>query len=367
MALKNLGFGLMRLPMTEGQIDLPQVCEMVDCFMEAGFSYFDTAYVYHGGLSEGIIRQAVTERYPRGSFQLADKMPVWEVKAPGDLPRIFDEQLKRLGTDYIDYYLLHSLGKEGLPGTEALGMWQFMQEKKRAGQVKNIGFSFHDKAAALDEILTAHPEVDFVQLQINYIDWESEQVESRKCYEVAEKHGVPVIVMEPVKGGTLASMRPEIEALFKAEAPDASPASWAVRFTASLPSVFMVLSGMGSIAQMKDNTGYMKDFKPLNDREQAIIRQVRERLNSTPTIPCTSCKYCVPGCPVQIPIPAIMETLNHYRVYGNRAECQARYRAAVNKTAGAGGCIACGACEQICPQHIEIIRTLEEARDLFEG
>lgn len=363
--IKKLGFGLMRLPMEGDRIDLEQVKRMVDLFMQRGFTYFDTAYVYHDGHSEEVAREALVERYPRESFQLATKLPIWSVKQEGDVPRIFDEQLARSGAGYFDFYLLHSLSKDKLPELDRYHAWEFVQEQKKKGLVKHAGFSFHDTPEVLEEILEAHPEAEFVQLQINYIDWDSAGVQSRRCYEVARKHGKPVVIMEPVKGGSLASMRPEIEEIFRRADPQASVASWAVRFAASLPGVITVLSGMSNLEQLRDNTGFMEHFRPLSDGERAVIGQVVERLNATPTVPCTGCRYCVPGCPQGIPIPEIFRVLNHHRVYGHLSESKRRY-AEETKTAKASDCIACGQCEGICPQHIPIIDALREAAETLE-
>lgn len=364
--IKKLGFGLMRLPMEGDRIDLAQVNQMVDLFMERGFTYFDTAYVYHDGHSEEVAKTALVERYPRESFQLATKMPIWSVNKEGDVQRIFDEQLSRSGAGYFDFYLLHALSQDKLSKLDQYRVWEFAQEQKRKGLIRHVGFSFHDTPEVLDEILCAHPEAEFVQLQINYIDWESAGVQSRRCYEVARRHGKPVIIMEPVKGGSLARMRPEIEDVFRRANPEASVASWAVRYAASLPGVITVLSGMSNLQQMRDNTSFMERFQPLTGDEQAVIREVVEKLNAIPTVPCTACRYCVPGCPQGIPIPEIFSVLNHTRVYGNLAEGKRRYEEETRAGSRASACIACGQCEGICPQHIPIIDALREAAETLE-
>lgn len=364
--IKKLGFGLMRLPMAGKEIDIKQVEQMVDRFMEAGFTYFDTAYVYHNGLSEGIAKEAIVKRYPRESFQLATKMPLWEVKQPEDLQRLFDIQLERSGAGYFDYYLLHAMDKQRAENAEKMKIWEFGLEMKEKGLVKHLGFSFHDSAEVLDDILTKHPEAEFVQLQINYADWENKEVQSRLCYEVARKHNKPIIIMEPIKGGSLAGMRPELQELFKKEEPELSIASWAVRYAASLEGVFMVLSGMSNMEQMEDNLSYMKEFKPLSEKEHGIIKTVVEELDKVDTIPCTRCKYCVDDCPQKINIPEVFHTVNNFRIYQNITSAKSNYMWVTAEGGKAADCIACGSCESHCPQHIAIIDNLKSADVLFK-
>ena len=366
---KKLGFGCMRLPVANGnseEIDDAVFCRMIDRYMEQGFVYFDTAYPYHNQKSEEAVRRCLVERYDRERFLLADKMPVWLVQNTEDYSEIFERQLARCGVTYFDFYLLHAMNKTRVEETEKTGGFAFVQRMKTEGRIRHIGFSFHDTAEALEEILKNHPEMEFVQLQINYYDWESENVQSRKCYEVAEKHGVPVIVMEPVKGGTLANMVGEPARILSALDENASYASYAVRYAASLPNVILVLSGMSDLKQLQDNTAYMKDFQPLTDKEQQAIGKVVEELEKLPTIPCTNCRYCVEGCPKKIRIPDIFGVYNMGVQFGVTDAVRGSYRCQIDGSGKAGDCIKCGKCEAQCPQHLEIRKLLEEAADIYE-
>jgi predicted aldo/keto reductase-like oxidoreductase len=362
----KLGFGLMRLPMIGEDIDMVQVEKMVDQFMKAGFTYFDTAYVYHGGQSEVVAREAIVKRYPRDAFQLATKMPVWEAKKYEDYQRLFDIQLDRTGAGYFDYYLLHALDHNRADEIDKMGAWDFVKEMKEKGLIKHIGFSFHDKASSLDDILSKHPEAEFVQLQINYADWENDEVQSRECYEVARKHNKPIIIMEPIKGGSLAVMRPEIQEMFKKVNPDLSIASWAMRFAASLEGVVTVLSGMSNIAQMEDNISHMSNLIPLQEEEKITIKTAVEEIAKIPTIPCTSCKYCVDGCPQKINIPGAFESYNNYKLYQNLDGSKGHYIWVISGGGKASDCISCGSCESHCPQHISIMDTLKEVAGVLE-
>ena len=362
----KLGFGMMRLPRLEsGEIDVEQTKEMVDSFLAAGGKYFDTAYVYTG--SEDAIKLALCERYPRDSYYLASKLNAGDFccKSEEEAKNEIHVSLERTGAGYFDFYLLHGLSVGNISRYDEYRLWDYVKELKEQGLIRHYGFSFHDTPEVLDKLLTDHPDAEFVQLQINYADWEGEDVQSRGVYEVAEKHGVPVIVMEPVKGGLLANPPEEMKNLLLSANPDASPASWAVRFAASLPGVAIVLSGMSDTAQMEDNLSYMKDFKPLTEDEKATIVKAREILDSLDKIPCTSCAYCKPGCPMSINIPGIFAVMNIYKMYQNLPMAKVEY---VVRPLGprASECVACGQCESACPQHLPIISLLEEAVEKLE-
>ena len=371
---KKLGFGLMRLPRLdpndEGSIDLEQTKQMVDTFLQRGFTYFDTAWMYCAFKSENAVKEALTSRHPRESYTLATKLHAAYIHSLDDRDAIFNTQREKTGVEYFDYYLLHDVGVEHYEIYKKYDCFAWIAEKKRQGLIKHMGFSFHDTAEVLDKILTEHPEMEFVQLQINYLDWDSEGVQSRKCYEVATKHGKPVIVMEPVKGGTLAKLPAATEALLRQADPGASIPSWAVRFAASLPNVKMVLSGMSSTEQLLDNTGYMQDFAPLTQQEQAVIAQAVGIINASIAIPCTGCSYCTEGCPMHIAIPKYFSLYNAEMQELKEKDFTSQgtyYYNLTLKFGKASDCIACGQCESVCPQHLPIIENLKRVAKQFEA
>ena len=360
----KLGFGLMRLPRLEdGSIDVPQVSEMVDLFMEAGGTYFDTAFAYQG--SEEAIRKALVERYPRDSYTLASKLII----QPGSTISVEEAKqetmtsLERSGAGYFDYYLVHAIQRCNWQKYEEYGIWDYVKELKEKGLIKHYGFSFHADPELLVELLERHPDAEFVQLQINYADWENPGVASRRNWEICKQYGKPVTVMEPVKGGILADPIDTVKEILKAADPDASYASWALRFVASKDNMLAVLSGMSSLEQMKDNLSFMKDFKPLTEEEEKVIAKAQEALDNDKSIPCTACHYCTKGCPMNIPIPEIFNVEN--RKKGSpEFRVKREYTIVTADKGKASDCIQCGQCEAACPQHLPIISLLEQCRSM---
>lgn len=370
---KKLGFGLMRLPLLDpnddGSIDLELMKKMVDSFLEQGFTYFDTAWMYCGGKSEEAAREALVKRHPRESFTLTTKLPAYMLHREEDREWLFEEQLRRTGAGYFDYYWLHDVNSHSIRTFDKLNCWDFILEKKRQGLVRHVGFSFHDGPELLDRVLSEHPEMEYVQLQLNYLDWDSIGVQSHACYDVAVRHGKRVIVMEPVKGGTLAKVPAKLEAMFKEREPEMSVPSWAIRFAATQENVMVVLSGMSSMEQLLDNTGYMKDFKPLNAGELALMRKAADILNESITVPCTGCSYCTVNCPKNIAIPKYFSLYNAdmQELKEKSWTPQGSYYANLTLQFGkAGDCIKCGRCEAMCPQHLPIRRYLEDVAKHFE-
>lgn len=370
--MKKLGFGLMRLPLINENdgtsIDIERVKGMADKFMEEGFTYFDTAAPYHGMQSEVAFREAVVKRYPRESYTITDKLSMWMINEEMTLEKFFEGQLERLGVEYMDIYLLHAMNAERFEKAKEMKVFEFLQEKVAEGKIKHIGFSFHDKAEVLDKILSERPEMEYVQLQMNYLDWEDENVQSRKCYEVALKYDKKILVMEPIKGGSLAVVSPVVEKMFKDYNPEASVASWAVRFVASLENVVMVLSGMSDEEQIADNLSYMKEFEPLNEEEMDIVKKAAEIIRNDIAIPCTACRYCVDDCPMQIAIP------DYFKIYNKLKQLQGtklndrrnEYNRLAENHGKASACVECGMCEGHCPQNISIREALKEVAASLE-
>ena len=372
--MKKLGFGLMRMPLLDktnaADVDIEQVKKMVDLFIGKGFTYFDTALMYNGFASESVAKTALVERYPRDSFTLATKLHAAFFNSLEDRDKVFNSQLEKTGAGYFDYYLLHGVESAMLPKYEQFDCFNWLLQKKADGFVKHAGFSYHDSSELLDEILTKHPEMEFVQLQINYLDWESEWVQSRACYEVAVKHNKPVIVMEPVKGGTLARVPEEAEKLFKVHEQGMSVPSWAIRFAASLDNVMVVLSGMSNLEQMEDNLSYMEGFKPLTEEEKTLCHKAADIINARIAVPCTGCSYCTEGCPMKIAIPQYFSLYNE-DMRENLEEKGwtvnfTNYEILSSKFGKAKECVACGQCEGVCPQHLPIIEKLKEVSGHFD-
>lgn len=366
--MNKTGFGFLRLPKqhaeNDNSVDFEAVSALVDRYIALGGRYFDTAYTYLGGNSERAIRECVVERYPRERIHIADKLPSWLLKCPEDCRRFFDEQLERCGVDFFDVYLLHGLDAENYASCEKFGAFAFIEELKRTGKVRSTGFSYHDSPELLDEILSAHPELDYVQLQINYLDWESVTIQSRRCYEVAEKHGKRIIVMEPVKGGSLATPPDAAKDLLTALDSNASPASWAIRFAQDLPAVEIVLSGMNTIEQVEDN---MMHRSPLSAGELHALERTAEIMRSSIAVACSGCAYCVDGCPQRIPIPKLFSLYNEYsRSPGELWKMEYLYAELTAGRGKASDCLQCGGCEASCPQKLSIIDSLAKLAEVFE-
>lgn len=366
----RLGFGLMRLPLIDGSdsksVDEKKLKEMVDTFMGNGFNYFDTAYSYHGGLSEIYFKKLVIDRYPREDYVIVDKMPTWLIKSSEDFPKYFSKQLERTNLEYFDYYLMHCVGEDTHNTIVDCGGYEYLKTLKKEGKIKHIGISLHDNAEYLEKILNEVPEIEMVLMQINYVDWEAENIESKKCYEVAKKYGKEVMVMEPVKGGYLAEFSEDISKHFTDYNSDDSIASWALRFAASL-DVDVVVSGMSDINQMNDNLSVFSDFKPLNNEEYEIIADVVDIINESLPIKCTNCNYCIDSCPNNIPIPKYFSLYNNQYQYGFQQLYVEYYNnLATIYGAKSSDCINCGECLTHCPQKINISDELEKCVKCFE-
>ncbi len=365
--MPKLGFGLMRLPEKDGQIDIDHVCRMADRYMAAGLNYFDTAYVYHGGKSEVAAREAVVKRYPRESFMLATKLPAWELKKEEDIDRVFNEQLERAGVDYFDFYLLHSIEDGNNYDTYVkYDCFSWGVKMREEGKIRHFGFSFHGSPELLVEILDNHPEVEFVQIQFNFLDRTNPVVRSQELYEILRDRGIPIIVMEPIRGGMLANMSPAIEEKFKARNPDKSIASWALRFVGSQPGIMTILSGMSNEDQMADNVETFTNFEPLADDELELIEEATSDILSVPQIGCTACRYCCDGCPMGISIPDVFRTINTLRRYPDDWRSKNFYSGLIQRSGKASDCIGCGQCEGVCPQHLPIIELMQEAAGILD-
>ncbi len=365
--VSKLGFGLMRLPEKDKEVDYEHVCRMVDKYMKAGLNYFDTAYVYHSGKSEVAARECLVKRYPRDSFKLATKLPAWCMKTKEDRDRIFNEQLERAGVDFFDFYLLHSLEDGNNYDTyEELDCFNWGMQKKREGKITHFGFSYHGTPELLEKVLDKHPEIEFVQIQLNYADWKNPLVHSGALYGILRRRNIPMIIMEPIKGGNLASLLPEAEQILKSARPDSSIASWALRFVGSLPGIITILSGMSNDEQMDDNINTFTSFEPLSDKEMKLIGEVNDIMFNAPLVGCTACRYCCDGCPSGIEIPDIFKTLNTVRLYGDEWRASLFYRALIERSGKAKDCIGCGQCESVCPQHLPIIELLAEASERLD-
>ena len=362
---KNFGFGFMRLPMAGEEVDIPQTTKMVDAFLEAGFNYFDTAHGYLQGKSERALKTCLTSRYPREKYIMTDKLTANFFKTEEDIRPFFESRLEACGVDYFDFYLMHAQGAGNYPHFQACHAYEVAQRLKAEGKVRHVGISFHDSAEMLEKILTDHPEVEVVQIQFNYLDYEDPAVQSRRCYEVCRKHGKPVIVMEPVKGGNLVNLPEEAKAVLDA-LHGGSPASYAIRFAAGFPGMLMVLSGMSTLEQVEDNLAFMKDFQPLNETERAAVEKVQAIFHSKNLIPCTACRYCTDGCPQRIAIPDIFAARNAKEIH--RDWNADYYYSEVCTAPGrrASDCLQCGKCEKVCPQHLPIRELLQEAAGVFE-
>lgn len=364
---KKLGFGFLRLPLTDPNddtsVDIEETKRMVDLFMSRGFTYFDTAYNYHGHKSEEFLRAALTSRYPRSSYKLTTKLPCPAVKRGKTPEEIFTHQLQKCGVDYFDIYLLHGLDGEDAIYAEEHGCFDFLKQVKADGRAKHIGLSFHDTADVLDGILTRHPEMEVVQIQLNYLDWDNEIIQSKACLEVCQKHGKPVIVMEPIKGGTLAALPEKALPLLKGE----KAACRALRFAASQNGVAMVLSGMSAKAHVEENTAFMADFIPLTEEETEVLTQIARIIRETVAIPCTACSYCTDGCPMSIPIPRYFALYNERERDGWQANTEDRYKELTKTFSKASDCISCHACEDKCPQKLPITDLLKKVSEVFDA
>lgn len=368
---KRLGFGLMRLPLSDPEkpaaINLEEVKKMVDVFLEAGGTYFDTAFMYHDGRSQEAVGSCLSSRYPRDAFELATKLPIGFFETREDMLRIFDEQFEKCGVDVFDRYLVHNVNAKTYPDAEKLGAFEWLAAQKKAGRIRSLGFSFHDQAPLLDKVLTEHPDMEFVQLQVNYLDWDDPAIQARACVETAHRHGKDILVMEPVRGGLLANPGPAAERILKEADSAASPVEWAFRFAASVPGVVQILSGMTTMEQLRDNLRIFASLRPVTDPEKEVLKQAVQAIRRDVAVPCTACNYCE-GCPVNIPIPKYFTLYNDFKENESGFSSQRMYyENTVEQGFGrASDCIRCRRCEQHCPQHIEIADRMADVAARFE-
>ncbi len=366
--MERLGFGFMRLPTDDEGINYEELNPMVDYYIEHGGKYFDTGYQYHNGKSEEAIRKAVIERYPRDEVLIADKMPIYIMSNDDNPLEIFNTQLERCGVDYFDYYLVHNTSEAFYTGVcKELEVFDTLKELKKEGKIRKIGISHHDTPEILEKVITEHPEIEFIQIQVNYLDWENPAIQSKKCYEIAKKYGLPVIVMEPVKGGNLVNLPEDAEKKFK-EYSDDSNASWALQFVLNMEESEIILSGMSNLQQVKDNVNTVTKFKNLDEEQEIRIKQVTEILLDSLEIPCTYCDYCGNHCPKNIPISKYFSLYNNKKqTVGNPMLHAIYYNNIAQKFEKASACIECGECEKVCPQKIEIVDNLKKVVELLEG
>lgn len=371
--MTQYGFGAMRLPQMDEDVfesvDIEETQKMVDTYIDAGYNFFDTAYPYHNGESEKALKKCLVEKYPREDFILMDKLPSFALTKKEDMENIFEEQLERCGVDYFDYYLLHNVSTWTLDALREFDAYEFMKKLKNEGKIKHIGISLHDNAEVLEEVLKEMPEIEAILLQINYLDWENESIQARECYEVARKYGKDIIIMEPLKGGTLIDMPSQAEELLKKQDSDISIPGWGLKFAASLDGVIAVLSGASNLEQIQENIESMKNFKPITEQEKETLFEVGEIIKDSLAIPCTQCNYCIEECPNGIPIPKFFELYNlEKRLPSHQfSPQQVYYRTYALKTAEASDCDACGDCVEKCPQHLDIPGYMEDIVELFHN
>ena len=361
----KLGFGCMRLPMTNGEVDKKEFCKMIDSFLENGFNYFDTAMVYLNGKSEAALKECLVERYSRDKFIFTDKLSTYLFNNEDEIIPLFNRQLEACGLEYFDYYLMHAQNSNYFEKYKKCHAYETAFELKKEGKIRHVGISFHDTPDVLDKILTEYPQIEVVQLQLNYLDFDNPAIQAHKCYEVCEKHNMPVLVMEPVKGGTLANLPPQGAKILD-DLHNGSAASYALRFAANLKNVAMVLSGMSNMDQMADNIRTMKDVRPLNEQEQNAIQQVCDTFRAMNLIACTACRYCVDGCPKKIAIPNLFSCLNAKKLKNDFNPSFYYHNVYTVNNGKASDCIKCGKCEKACPQHLPIRKLLQNVAEEFD-